>query len=100
MLRITIDQNAETTLINLEGRITGLWTAELGRILTELAPTMRNRKLSIDLRNTTYADAGGIEALRDVYLQSAAEFVTSTPWTEYLAEQIKRQKTNSIEEEL
>jgi anti-anti-sigma regulatory factor len=99
MLRITIEQNAEATLIILEGRIAGLWAAELGRSWTELAPTMGNRKLSIDLRNTTYADAGGIQALRDIYLQTAAEFVTGTPWTEYLAEQIKRQRADLIEEE-
>jgi hypothetical protein len=90
MLRITIEQNAKATLIILEGRITGPWTAELGRTWTELAPTIRTRKLSIDLRNTTYADAGGIQALKDIYLQTAAELVTGSPWTEYLAEEIKR----------
>jgi anti-anti-sigma regulatory factor len=99
MLRITIEQSVEATLIILEGRIAGLWTAELGRTWTELAPTLGTRKLSIDLRNTTYADAGGIQALRDIYLQTAAEFVTGTPWTEYLAEQIKRQRATPIEEE-
>jgi hypothetical protein len=99
MLRITIEQSVEATLVILEGRIAGLWTAELGRTWTELAPTLGTRKLSIDLRNTTYADAGGIQALRDIYLQTAAEFVTGTPWTEYLAEQIKRQRATPIEEE-
>jgi hypothetical protein len=99
MLRITIEQSVEATLIILEGRIAGLWTTELGRTWTELAPTLGTCKLSIDLRNTTYADTGGIQALRDIYLQTAAEFVTGTPWTEYLAEQIKRQRATPIEEE-
>jgi anti-anti-sigma regulatory factor len=66
MLRITVVQNAEGTLIILVGRIAGLWTAELGRTWTELATTMTTCKLSIDLRNTTYADAGGIQALRNL----------------------------------
>ena len=99
MLRITIEQNAEATLIILEGRIAGPWVAELGRSWTELAPTMGTRKLSIDLRNTTYADASGIRALRDIYLKTAAEFVTSTPWTEYLAKEITRQSAIQIDEE-
>ena len=99
MLRITIEQSAETTLIILEGRIAGLWAAELGRTWTEVAPTMGTRRLLIDLRNTTYADVSGIQALRDIYLQTAAEFVTGTPWTEYLAEQIKRQRAIPFEEE-
>jgi hypothetical protein len=99
MLRITIEQSAEATLIILEGRIAGLWTAELGRTWTELAPTMGTRKLSIDLRNTTYADASGIQALKEIYLQTAAELITGTPWTEYLAEEITRRSAIQIDEE-
>lgn len=99
MLRIAIKQNAEATLIILEGRITGPWTAELGRTWAELAPTLGTCKLTIDLQNTTYADACGIQILRDIFLQTAAEIVTGTPWTEYLAEQITRRDAIQINEE-
>jgi anti-anti-sigma regulatory factor len=87
-LRISIQQTADNTEIVLEGRIAGPWAAELTRTWSELAPTVQREKLSIDLRNTTYADASGIEALREIYSQTAARFVTSTPLTQYLADEI------------
>ncbi len=91
MLRITFQRDAETTVVILEGRITGLWTAELRRVWTELAPTLGTRQLSVDMRNTTYADASGIQVLRDMYLQSGAELIASTPWTKHLANEITRE---------
>ena len=83
----------------MEGRIAGPWAAELNRTWTELAPSLATKKLLIDLRNTTYADASGIHALREIYSQTEAELVTSTPWTKYLAEEVIRPHTISNEEE-
>ena len=60
MLRITVEENATTIVMKLEGRIAGPWAAELGRLWEETAPALANRKLSLDLRGTTYADASGI----------------------------------------
>ncbi len=98
-LRISTQQNADTTVITLEGRIAGPWATELSRTWSELAASLGTRKLSIDLRNSTYADATGIQVLRKIYAQTAAEFVTGTPWTQYLAEEITRQNATQTEEE-
>jgi hypothetical protein len=84
----------------LEGRVAGPWAAELSRTWTELAPSVGKRKLSIDLRNTTYADGPGILVLREIYSQAVAELVTSTPWTQYLAEEVTRATVVKNEEEL
>jgi hypothetical protein len=84
----------------LEGRIAGPWVAELSRTWAELAPTLGTQKLSIDLRNTTYADASGIRVLRQIYSHTAVEFVTSTPWTQYLAEEVTRENAIQNDEEL
>jgi anti-anti-sigma regulatory factor len=90
ILRISVDQKPEEAVIALEGRIAGPWVAELKRVWAGLAQSLKARKLLIDLRNTTYADASGIQALREIHSQTAAQFVTSTPWTEYLAEEVTR----------
>lgn len=90
-LRITIDQNATSIAITLEGRVAGPWAAELDRTWSELAPSIGTRKVSIDLRNATYADASGLRVLHHIYSQTAAQFVTSTPWTQYLAEEVTRE---------
>jgi anti-anti-sigma regulatory factor len=74
----------------LEGRVAGVWAEELRRTWKELAPLVGRRKLSIDLSNTTYADEAGIGILRTIYTITAADLVTNTPWTKYLAEEITR----------
>jgi anti-anti-sigma regulatory factor len=94
-LRITIQQDAETARIKLEGRIAGPWATELRNAWETWAPNLGQRKLSLDLRNTTYADALGIRVLREIYSQSAPELGTSSPWTRYLAEEVMRKSAKN-----
>jgi anti-anti-sigma regulatory factor len=93
-LRITVEENEEAMVVKLEGRIVGPWAAELDRLWEETSPVLASRKLSLDLRETTYADAGGIQVLRAIYSQTEASILTSTPWTQYLAEEVTRKSEN------
>jgi anti-anti-sigma factor len=93
-LRITVEQNAETMVVKLEGRIVGPWAEELDRLWTQTAPSLASRKVALDLRDTTYADAGGIRVLRAIYSQTEAAILTSTPWTQYLADEVTRKNGN------
>jgi len=88
MLRITFKQTESATLLTLEGRVAGPWAAELGRVWVEKAPLLVLKKLSIDLCNVIYADDEGKRLLRDIYSQTHAELVGSTPWTKHLAREI------------
>jgi len=90
MLRITFLEADNATVIKLEGRVAGPWAAELSRAWKEKAPLLASRKLLLDLRSTTYTDASGKQTLREIYTQTGAELVTSTPWTQYLAEEVRR----------
>ena len=76
-------------IIKLEGRVTGPWVAELDHLWEHASPKLASRQLSLDLRETTYADAGGVRALRAIYSQTQAVILTSTPWTQYLAEEVR-----------
>ncbi len=87
-LRITFQEDEKTVEIRLEGRVAGPWVAELNRFWAETAPRLSNRGLSLDLRNVVYSDAAGKQVLREIYAQTQARLVTSTPWTQYLAEEI------------
>jgi hypothetical protein len=42
----------------------------------------------IDLRDVTFADAGGKRVLRDMYDRDNVELLTSSTWTQYLAKEI------------
>jgi hypothetical protein len=97
MLRISVQPNAESIAIILEGRIAGPWAEVLSRTWANVAPTVGTRIVSLNLCNTTYADASGISVLRMIYGKTAAKIVTSTPWTQYLAEEITR--VNAIKNE-
>jgi hypothetical protein len=77
--------------------VAGPWAEELGRTWANVAPTIGKRKILLNLCNTTYADAAGIGVLRGIYGVTAAEIITSSPWTEYLAEEITR--VNAIKNE-
>ncbi len=93
-LKITLQESESSIEIILEGRVAGPWVAELGRVWVETAPHLNSRKLVLDLRNVTYADMAGTDALKDIYAQSKASLVAGSPWTEYLAEEISKGNTN------
>jgi len=99
-LRITIEEDENAMELKLEGRIAGPWAAELSRVWVEVAPRLASKELSLDLRNVTYADGDGTQALRDIYSRTHAKVVTGTPWTQFLAEQIAQPSAQPDDEEL
>jgi ABC-type transporter Mla MlaB component len=88
MLRITIHEKESEMELVLEGRVAGPWVEELDRVWVETAPRLGSRKLSIDLRNVTYADSGGKRVLRDIFSQSGAELVANSLGTQDLAGEV------------
>jgi hypothetical protein len=99
-LRITVEEDASSMVIKLEGRLIGPWAAELDRLWSQTSPVLASRPLSLDLRDITFADAGGIRALRAIYSQTEAEILTSTPWTEYLADEVTRKSDKLLAPEV
>jgi anti-anti-sigma regulatory factor len=99
MLRISIHDDQETVAITLDGRIAGPWVAELRRAWMDAVPSITSQRVSIDLRNVTYADASGRQALREIYTRASAELVTNSPWTQYLAETVRDGSAVCVDEE-
>lgn len=93
-----MQERAQDAQIKLEGRIAGPWTAELSRVWVESAPRVSGKRLVIDLRDVTYADAHATHVLREIYLQTHAELITGTVWTQSLAEVIKQGDQQKREE--
>lgn len=96
-LRITVHENGESMVLKLEGRLTGPWVAELDRLWKQTSAGRNGHKIVLDLRETTYADANGIQSLRSIYRQAGADILTGTPWTQYLADEIKRKDAQQKE---
>ena len=89
-LRISVDENDKSVGITLEGRVAGLWVAELSRVWAETVPQLNSRELILDLRNVTYADLAGTDALKTMCAQCQPKLITGSPWTEYLAREISK----------
>jgi hypothetical protein len=89
-LRVTVEENTEAMVLKLEGRVVGPWAAELGRMWEQTSHALAARQLCLDLRGTTYADASGIRILRGIFSETHAVLLADTPWTEYLAEEVRR----------
>lgn len=85
-------------VLKLEGRLAGPWVAELGRLWEEKSRTRNGKKIALDLREITFADAEGLRLLRAIHAQSGANLLTGTPWTEYLAEEVQRPDAEQKEE--
>jgi hypothetical protein len=99
-LKISMQERSQDTQIKLEGRLAGPWTAELNRVWVESAPRIAGKKLVIDLRDLTYADAHATNLLREIYEKTEAELVVGTVWSQSLAETIRRGDSQSHSEEL
>jgi hypothetical protein len=100
MLRISLNESTEAVEMKLEGRVAGLWAAEVGRVWVETAPRLAGRKFVLDLRNVIYADSGGTALLSEIYSQTKAKLVADTVWAQSLADQIMRSDAQQVHEEL
>ena len=85
--------------IKLEGRIAGPWTAELGRVWVETAPRIAGKRLVIDLREVTYADASATKLLKEICEQAHAQVIAGSVWTQSLAEYITKGETHAQSQE-
>lgn len=90
MLRITVQESEDAVKVVLEGRVAGPWVGELNRAWVETAPRIGSKKVSIDLKNVTYADAAGKRALKSIFSESDAELVASSMEIQDLAEEVLR----------
>ena len=97
-LRITFQDTDEAIEMRLEGRVAGPWASELDRVWVDTAPRVAAKKLIIDLHNVTYADAAGKNVLKAIYAKTRAEFVTNTPWSKFLAEEVTASEAVKVEE--
>jgi len=97
-LRITIANNPNAAVIKLEGRVVGPWAEELAAVWGDLATTLDKRSATLDLRDVTYVDVGGMQVLRQICQEKQPAILTGSPLTEAFAEQAQRTTTNDKQE--
>jgi anti-anti-sigma regulatory factor len=86
-VRITIHEADKAVTLKIEGRVADPLVSELHRTWQELASSLGNRKLSVDLRGVTFVNGTGKHLLAEIHAKTGAEFLADTPMTKYFAEE-------------
>jgi hypothetical protein len=87
VLRISIEQNASSFSLVIEGRLVGPWVEELRRVIRERVADAA--ALTIDLCEATTMDAAGHALLEELH-QGGATLRCSDVLNQYLVEQMAR----------
>jgi ABC-type transporter Mla MlaB component len=86
MIRVTIHPADDGMTMKIEGKIAGRAVSVLHQAWQDLAPSLAQGKLLLDLRGVTHVDGTGSNLLADIHDATGAEFVADTPLTKYYAE--------------
>ncbi len=76
MLRITVSETADRILLKLEGKLAGVWVAELEQCWRMQTANLAGKTLWADLRDVSCLDAAG-RYLLGLMHQSGAQFLCS-----------------------
>ncbi len=76
--------------LKIEGRIAGSTVPALHQAWQELAPSLGERKLLVDVRGVTHVDGTGRKLLAEIHAKTDAEFMADTPLTKHFAEQAQQ----------
>jgi hypothetical protein len=90
-VRVTIQQaNGDGVTMQIEGKVAGANVSALKSAWLELAPSLGEKKLLVDLRGVTHVDEPGRKLLAEIHDRTSAEFAADTPLTKYFAEEAQR----------
>jgi anti-anti-sigma regulatory factor len=76
--------------MKIEGKIAGPNVPALQQAWQDLAPSLGERKLLVDLRGVMHVDRTGRNLLADIHAKTGANFLADTPLTKYFAEEARQ----------
>lgn len=94
MLKISLEESANSTRLILEGRLVGPWVQELRRVCEEYGTREMSSSLTVDLCGVTGMDAQGQAFLHELF-QQGASLTCSDVLNQYLVELMSRKKRTS-----
>jgi ABC-type transporter Mla MlaB component len=90
-MRVTIQQaDGKGVTMKIEGKIAGPNVPSLHQAWQDLAVSLGQRELVVDLRGVTHVDGTGRKLLAEIHDATRAEFLADTPLTKYFAEEARR----------
>ena len=90
-VRVTIHQaGGDGITLKIEGKIAGANVSTLHQAWLDLASSLGQRTLLLDLRGVTHVDKTGRNLLAEIHDRTGAKFVADTPLTKYFAEEAQQ----------
>jgi anti-anti-sigma regulatory factor len=71
MLKITVEKNSRSTVLRVEGRLTGPWVDELERTWRSVTSGPADGLVSVDLTDVTFVGEQGKQLLETMYGEGA-----------------------------
>src|SRR6266849_1343912 len=95
VLKITIEQEATTTMFKVEGKLAGPWVAELEQCWRAAMNTTGGRSVKVHLRAVSFIDAAGKSLLAEMH-RHGAELVAEGCMTKAIVAQIVAEKSETV----
>src|SRR5579862_9848296 len=89
MLRITIQESAQTCTFKLEGKLTGPWVRELEQSWTAVKSTSSGQAIIVDLADVAFIDGAGRALLARMH-EGGARLLACSPLNQSIVDQIAR----------
>jgi hypothetical protein len=99
MLKITVNANAKSTVLKLEGKLTGPWVEELERTWNSITLSPQARRAMVDLGGVTFVDLRGKLLLTKMHL-AGVELAGDGAMTRFTIEKIKHDSNGHDREEI
>jgi anti-anti-sigma regulatory factor len=87
MLRVTVHDSIGELLLRLEGRLAGPWVREVELCWQTAQSIIRNRTVTIDLRDVDFVDSAGEQVLATMH-KHGARLLGTGPMTKSLISKI------------
>ena len=98
MLKITLLDSARELRLKLEGKLAGLWVAELRQCWRTASSTTAGRRTTVELDEVDFDCPEGETLLAEMH-QEGVRLVAATPVTSGLVEEIRRHRRCGTVEE-
>jgi hypothetical protein len=92
VLKITVHETDKLVTLELEGRIAGPWVTEFDRTWRSLIPSLKSRRLAVNLSGVTYIEPDARRLLAEIYERTGAQFEAGTLLMRFYAHEAMQTK--------
>jgi len=88
MLKVTVSESAQASVLKLEGRLVGPWVREVENVWNSITNSDKGQQLAVDLCQVTFVDAAGKELLKRMH-KAGASLDAAGPLVKYIVQTIQ-----------